>query len=70
VRVGGGDGAAAIVPLRLSWRRRHHVGVASVRGRGKDEREGGRAHGHVQGDRREDDGRRGKDGVRAKPARR
>jgi hypothetical protein len=29
VRVGGNDGAMTMVRWRLSWRRRHHVGVAS-----------------------------------------
>jgi hypothetical protein len=28
-RVGGDDGAMTMVRWRLSWRRRHHVGVAS-----------------------------------------
>jgi hypothetical protein len=57
VRVGGDDGAMTIVRWRLSWRRRHHVGAASVR-RGKDRREGGRARRHVQGDCGKDDGGR------------
>jgi hypothetical protein len=51
VRVGGDDGATAIVQLRSSRRRRHHVGVASARmGRRTDIRLA------VQGHREEDDG--------------
>jgi hypothetical protein len=53
VRVGGDDGATVIVQLRLSRRRRHHVGVASARMGGRTD-----ICLAVQGHHEEDDGGR------------